>query len=141
MDRTRTALREMAREDPELAARLIIQTLPAAASRIRAPLRYQLTVGDMGTWLVVVDDEGARVAVDTFKRLVSGEISPAQSMREQLADIDGEIYPTVLVGRWIERAQGRDDDELEREGRQRDIQSRRAGSWGGSGNGARPTEV
>ena len=61
MDRTRTALREMAREDPELAARLIIQTLPAAASRIRAPLRYQLTVGDMGTWLVVVDDDGARV--------------------------------------------------------------------------------
>ena len=51
-----------------------------------------------------------RVSVDTFKRLVSGEISPAQSMREQLADIDGEIYPTVLVGRWIERAQGRDDD-------------------------------
>ena len=275
MDRTRTALREMAREDPELAARLIIQTLPAAASRIRAPLRYQLTVGDMGTWLVVVDDDGARVqpgmdgdvdfalstdpaglaelaagasplrlmlggrvrirgkrrrairlramssanglsmadalaggaqldpdavyrslaymidpdwtcghtfaiayeltgdgggkwfvhvddgnrvrvtteppdghvaattrvSVDTFKRLVSGEISPAQSMREQLADIEGEIYPTVLVGRWIERAQGRDDDELEREGRQRDIQSRRAGSWGGSGNGARPTEV
>src|SRR2546423_3991384 len=61
MDRTRTALGEMAREGPELAARLIIQTLPAAASRIRAPLRYQLTVGDMGTWLVVVDDGGARV--------------------------------------------------------------------------------
>src|SRR5437764_9133605 len=61
MDRTRTALREMAREDPELAARLVLQTLPAAAARVRGPLRYELTVGDMGTWLIVVDDEGARV--------------------------------------------------------------------------------
>src|SRR5256714_4809167 len=61
MDRTRTALREMARDDPELAARLVLQTLPAAAARIRGPLRYELAVGDMGTWLVVVDDDGARV--------------------------------------------------------------------------------
>src|SRR2546430_2288272 len=61
MDRTRTALREMAREDPELAARLVLQSLPAAAARIRGPLRYELAVGDMGTWLVVVDDDGARV--------------------------------------------------------------------------------
>src|SRR5438067_9185280 len=275
MDRTRTALREMAREDPELAARLIIQTLPAAAARIRGPLRYQLSVGDMGTWLVVVDDGGAgvergmkgdvdfalftdpaglaelaagtspvrlmlggrvrirgkrrraiklramssanglsmaealaggaqldpdavyrslaymidpewtrghsfviayelsgegggkwyvhvddgarvrvstepperevaattRVSVETFTRLVSREVTPAQSMREQLADIEGEIYPTVLVGRWIERAQGRDDAELAREARQRGIQARRAGSWGASTNGDRPTRA
>jgi len=275
MDRTRTALREMARDDPELAARLVLQTLPAAAARIRGPLRYELAVGDMGTWLVVVDDDGARVepgsdgevdfvlsttaeglarlaagasplrlmlggtvrirgkrrramrlramssanglsmadalaggaqldpdavyrslaymidpewtrghsfaiayelsgegggkwyvhvddgarvrvttdpperdvaattrvSVDTFKRLVSGEVTPAQSMREQLADIDGDIYPTVLVGRWIERAQGRDDAELAREARQRGIQARRAGSWGASANGDRPTRA
>jgi ribonucleoside-diphosphate reductase beta chain len=273
MDRTRTALREMAREDPELAARLVLQTLPAAAARIRPPLRYLLSVGELGTWLVSVDDDGARmepgtngevdfslstdaaglaqmaagrsplrlmlggrvrirgkrrramrlramssgdeltmadalangarldadavyrslaymidpewtrghrfvvgyelsgegggrwfvhvndgervrvttepegevsgttrVSVDTFRGLVAGEITPAQSMREQLADIDGEIYPTVLVGRWIERGQGRDEGELAREARQREIQARRAGSWGASINGARPTE-
>jgi ribonucleoside-diphosphate reductase beta chain len=264
----------MAREDPELAARLVLQTLPAAAARIPPPLRYELTVGDLGTWLVIVDDEGARmepgrngevdfalttdasglaemaagrsplrlmlggrvrirgkrrralrlramssadglsmadalaggarldadavyrslaymidpewtrghrftvayelagegggkwfvhvndgervrvttehegdvsgttrVSVDTFMGLLSGQITPAQSMREQLADVEGDIYPTVLVGRWIERAQGRDDAELEREAKQRDIQARRAGSWGAKGNGARPTEV
>src|SRR5438874_2735008 len=62
MDRTRTALRDMAREDPELAARLILQTLPAAAGRIPPPLRYDLSVGDMGTWRVSVEDgAGARV--------------------------------------------------------------------------------
>jgi ribonucleoside-diphosphate reductase beta chain len=272
MDRTRTALRQMAREDPELAARLVLQTLPAAAALIPPPLRYELTVGELGTWLVTVDDGGARmepgtngevdfalstdaeglarlaagasplrmmlgghvrirgkrrravklramasadglsmadalaggaqldadavyrslaymidpewtrghrftvayellgagggrwfvhvndgervrvtteppegevagttrVSVDTFKGLVSGAITPAQSMREQLADVDGDIFPGVLVGRWIERSQGRDDAELEREARQREIQSRRAGSWGGSTNGARP---
>src|SRR3954469_14789150 len=61
MDRTRIALRAMAREDPELAARLVLQTLPAAAARIPPPLRYELTVGDLGTWLVSVDDSGARM--------------------------------------------------------------------------------
>jgi ribonucleoside-diphosphate reductase beta chain len=259
----------MAREDPELAARLVLQTLPAAVVRIPPPLRYELTVGDLGTWLVSVDDSGARmeqgangevdfrlwtdesglaqmaagasplrlmlggkvrirgrrrralklramgaaddlsmadalangaqldpdavyrslpylvdpewtrghrftvgyeltgegggrwfvhvddgerlrvttepegevdgttrVTVDTFKGLVAGRITPAQSMREQLADVEGEIFPTVLVGRWIERAQGRDDAEMAREARQREVQARRAGSWGGSANGA-----
>src|SRR5918911_2551655 len=58
MDRTRTALREMARDEPELAGRLVLQTRPAAAARVRGPLRYELTVGDMGTWLVDVDDDG-----------------------------------------------------------------------------------
>ncbi|HKP91942.1 MAG TPA: SCP2 sterol-binding domain-containing protein [Thermoleophilaceae bacterium] len=265
----------MARDDPELAARLVLQTLPAAASRIPPPLRYQLMVDDIGTWVVSVDHEGARVeprgelngeldftlrtdaaglaalaagaspmrmmiggkmrirgkrrramklramsagddptlaealaagapldvdavyrslgylidpewtrghsfsiayelggdgggkwyvhvndgervqvttepngdvaattrvSVDTFRGLVTGEITPAQSMREQRAEIDGDIYPTVLVGRWIERAQGRDDAELEREKRQREVQARRAGSWGGvvATNGSSP---
>src|SRR5919202_1573698 len=236
MDRTRTALREMARDDPELAARLVLQTLPAAAARIRGPLRYTLTVGELGTWLVDVDGmlggrvrirgkrrramrlramssagelsmadalasggqldpdavyrslaylidpdwtrghrftiayeltgEGGgrwyvhvndgervrvtteppaepvagttRVSVYTFRGLVAGQITPAQSMREQLADVEGDIFPTVVVGRWIERAQGRDDAEMQREARQRAIQARRAGSWGGSANGAAP---
>src|SRR5918911_3336071 len=273
MDRTRTALREMARDDPELAARLVLKTLPAAAARIRGPLRYTLTVGELGTWLVDVDGNGGarveqgangevdfalstdaaglaamaaggspvrlmlggrvrirgkrrralrlramssagelsmadalaaggqldpdavyrslaylidpewtrghrftiayeltgegggrwyvhvndgervrvtteppdepvagttRVSVDTFRGLVAGQITPAQSMREQLADVEGDIFPTVVVGRWIERAQGRDDAELEREAHQRAIQARRAGSWGSASNGAAP---
>jgi ribonucleoside-diphosphate reductase beta chain len=81
-----------------------------------------------------------RVSVDTFRGLVAGEITPAQSMREQLADVEGEIFPTVLVGRWIERAQGRDDGEMAREAKQREVQARRTGSWGGAANGSRPSE-
>src|SRR5437870_2831258 len=61
MDRTRTALRQMAREDPELAARLVLQSLPAAAARISPPLAYDLIVGELGTWRVAVTDAGATV--------------------------------------------------------------------------------
>jgi ribonucleoside-diphosphate reductase beta chain len=264
----------MAREDPELAARLVIQTLPAAAARISPPLSYDLSVGELGSWRVTVEDGGARmerangsgnvdftldtdpaglaamaagasplrlmlqrrvrirgkrrraiklramasadglsmadavaggaqldadavyrslpylidpewtrghsfvvayeitgegggkwfvhvndgdrlrvttqpveadgttrVTIDTFVGLITGRITPAQSMREQLAEVEGQLFPTVLVGRWIERAQGRDDDELAREVHQREIQARRAGSWGGARNGARSDRV
>src|SRR5947208_16954806 len=62
MNRTQTALREMARDDPGLAARLVLQTLPAVAARIRPPLAYDLDVDGMGAWRVTVDDSGARVA-------------------------------------------------------------------------------
>ena len=284
MDRTRTALRQMAREDPELAARLGLQTLPAAVRRIPPPLGCELTVRELGTWRIAVDngdarverlfeatgdpdgldfrletdaaglaamaagrsplrlmlgghlrvrgkrrkmlklraladaedtsiaeaaaagaeidpdaicraleylidpewtrghsftvayeiapganenaggtwyvavDDGARVKVtttppdgqvtatvrvgyDAYRRLIGGEVTPAQAMREQLTDVDGDIYPVTLLGRWIERSQGRDDAELERERRQREVQLSRAGTWGGiqsngSGDGA-----
>src|SRR2546423_8056534 len=61
MDRTRTALRQMTREDRELAARLVLQSLPAAAARISPPLAYDLIVGELGTWRVAVTDAGATV--------------------------------------------------------------------------------
>jgi ribonucleoside-diphosphate reductase beta chain len=257
----------MAREEPELAARLVVQTLPAAASRIRGPLDYDLDVEGLGAWHVAVDEagqatvtagpngkadfalrtdaeglarlasgtsalrlmlggrlkvrgsrlkamrlramakngeapsmadalaaggdvdldaiyralpylidpewtrghsftvcydisgegggtwyiqarDGERVAVsdsppngapdgtthlsiDTVRGLLGGTITPATAVAMQLAKVDGEIYPGTLLGRWIERSQGRDDEELERERRQRERQARRAGSWGG----------
>src|SRR5918992_2439948 len=68
MDRTREALREMAREDPELAARLILQTLPAAAAKIPPPIAYDLTVDGLGTWRIVVDDSGASVGAPNGDR-------------------------------------------------------------------------
>ena len=128
----------------------------------RFTLAYEIAPGakgtGAGTWCVRVND-GHRLQVgtdppadggpdatvkldfDTYKRLIGGEITPAQGMREQLTDIEGEIYPVTLLGRWIDRSQGRDDAELARERHQREIQARRAGTWGGidgngSGNGA-----
>jgi ribonucleoside-diphosphate reductase beta chain len=57
-------------------------------------------------------------------------------MRRHLIDVDGNLYPSTLLGRWIDRSQGRDDAELAREADQRARQERRRGSWGGArGNG------
>ena len=268
MDRTREALRQMAREDPELAARLVVQTLPVAVRKIPPPLAYDLTVDRLGTWRVIVDAEGPkvfrldenvrfaggngggpeldfamltdaeglaliaaganpmrlllggkvrirgkrrratklramaegeppsvaeavragadldtdamfralpylidrewtrghrfsvayeidgvgrwvvrvndgqmdvgdgeatttlRISADTYRELVTGELTPAQSMRSQRTLVEGEVYPATLLGRWIDRAQGRDDEEMRRESAQREVQSRRSGSWG-----------
>ena len=260
MDRTRDALREMAREDPELAARLVLQTLPAAVKKIPPPLAYDLEVEGLGRWRVVVENGDATVAEpngdreldfrmmtdpeglaamaagaspmrlllggrvrirgkrrramklramaegedpsladairagakldvdavfralaymvdpewtrghafavgyevegigrwvvrvrdgqrlevategdadtwlrlsgDTYRSLAMGDVSPAQSMREQLTRVEGAMYPATLLGRWIERSQGRDDAEQRREAAQRELQERRVGSWG-----------
>ena len=121
----------------------------------RFVVAYEITGEGGGKWFVHVNDgdrlrvttqpveaDGTtRVTIDTFVGLITGRITPAQSMREQLAEVEGQLFPTVLVGRWIDRAQGRDDDELAREVHQREIQARRAGSWGGARNGARSDRV
>jgi ribonucleoside-diphosphate reductase beta chain len=274
VNRTQQALERMAREAPELAARLIIQGLPAAAARIPGELRYDLTVDDVGSYRIAVvngraevtrrsdgswDDaqdngdvdfrlradartlarmaagesparlmlsgqlrisgkrrralrlramgdgevniadavkQGAWIDVDaihraleylidpewteghsftvgyivegegewyvqvrdgepvrvtreppgdvesrvflgrdTYRRLLAGELTPTQVMQRQLSKVVGPIYPMTLLGRWMERSQGRDEAELEREREQRALQGRRAGAWGGSSNG------
>jgi ribonucleoside-diphosphate reductase beta chain len=107
-------------------------------------------IPDVGAWYVKVSD-GEPVTVsseasaadatvtldlDTYRAVVAGEMTPPTAMQRHLIDIDGGLYPTTLLGRWIDRAQGRDDAELEREESQRAVQERRRGSWGGHrGNG------
>jgi ribonucleoside-diphosphate reductase beta chain len=93
-DRRREALERMADEDPQLAARLIVMTLPAAASKISGNLSYLLDVQELGIHRVAVMDGQARVepvaaadgadGVDfrlqtdaaTLARLVSGSARP-----------------------------------------------------------------
>jgi ribonucleoside-diphosphate reductase beta chain len=266
MDRTSQAIAVMAREDPELAARLVLQTLPAAAAKVPGTLTYGLVVEGLGEYTVVIDsgraevvdglngstdfnlstsvsglaelaagtnalrllvsgrvrirgnrlrarklramsngpvdladvisnggsvdpdllyrslpylidpewtrghayllryaigqqswdievrdgepirvsepsngrqpDSVVEVSPDTFRKLVSRELTPTDAMRLQLTSVEGQIYPVTLLGRWIDRSQGRDDAELERERRQRELQASRAGSWGSNVNGA-----
>lgn len=106
-------------------------------------------IPDVGEWYVQVRDGGqvtvtteaaetdARItlSLDTYRGLVSATMTPPEAMQRHLIDIEGDIFPTTLVGRWIDRSQGRDDEELEREERQRAVQERRRGSWGGARNG------
>src|SRR3954447_17720243 len=58
MDRTAQALEVMTREDPELATRLFLQMLPAAAQRLEGPLSYDLEIDRLGTWRVEGDGNG-----------------------------------------------------------------------------------
>ena len=67
-DRQRAALDRMAKDDPELAARLILMTLPGAASKIGGTMSYVLDVEELGTLPRV--DLGRPCPVD---RLESGD--------------------------------------------------------------------
>jgi ribonucleoside-diphosphate reductase beta chain len=60
-DRQRAALHRIAADDPELAARLILMTLPGAASRIGGTMSYVLDVAELGTHRVSISGGRARV--------------------------------------------------------------------------------
>jgi ribonucleoside-diphosphate reductase beta chain len=113
---------------------------------------YELTGDPGGRWYVQVNDgqpvvvttEGEADCIfsfspETFYGLVSGTLTPTDAARFQRTKMSGTIHYGTLLGRWIDRSQGNDDEELEREQRQRELQQRRLGSWGAStGNGAAP---
>ena len=46
------ALRRMADSDPDLAARLIIQSLPVAAAKLPDGMSYRLELDGVGAWTV-----------------------------------------------------------------------------------------
>ena len=72
-------------------------------------------------------------ATRTGSSCCAGELNPTDSMRLGLTELTGAIPPVTLMGRWIDRAEGVDGPELEREARQRRVQAERAGAWGSPG--------
>lgn len=114
---------------------------------------YELTGDGGGSWLVRVDDgsvsvdagtqdgdpdAAVRLSMETWLALLRGELSPSSAMQQGLTPVEGALYPITLLGRWIDRAEGLDGPELEREERQRQVQQQRLGSWGSKSNGAGP---
>jgi ribonucleoside-diphosphate reductase beta chain len=85
-------------------------------------------------------DATARLTFDTWRRIAIGELSPTIAMQNRLTIVDGQVAPVTLLGRWIDRAQGRDDAELRREQAQRRLQEERAGAFSqrGDRSGATP---
>jgi ribonucleoside-diphosphate reductase beta chain len=152
-------MRDVARRsnpDPDLLYRALPYAIDPAWTRgHRFCVRYTLTAdeaGPGGSWYVSVDDGNLTVSTEpppggedgavilsrsTWLRLLRGELTPNTAFQQALSDVEGELYPITLLGRWIERAEGRDDAELEREVRQRAIQERRA-IWGSRVNGSGP---
>jgi ribonucleoside-diphosphate reductase beta chain len=115
-------------------------------------LRYDVSGEGGGTWYVRARDgkplavtreqpEDAEVTAtvsldyETYQRMAAGELSPDQGLQGQLVRVDGGLFPVTLFGRWIDRAQGRDDAELKREQKQRRVQAERAGAWAPGGDG------
>jgi ribonucleoside-diphosphate reductase beta chain len=140
------------RVDPDLLFRAFPYMIDPEWTRgHRFTVAYELTGPGGGRWYVEVAegetvrvgreepeqvDAVARLSYETYQRLAAGELGPDEAMRDQLTQVEGEIYPVTLLGRWIDRSQGRDDAELERERRQRQVQEARAPAFpGGSGAG------
>src|SRR2546421_11267322 len=55
---TEAALKRMAAEDPELAARLVVHTLPAAAAPLPVDLSWHLRVQGVGEWTIASAGHG-----------------------------------------------------------------------------------
>jgi ribonucleoside-diphosphate reductase beta chain len=58
------ALRRMAKADPELAARLIVHSLPAAAATMPSGLCWRLSVEGLGVWTVSGSEDGGPARVE-----------------------------------------------------------------------------
>jgi ribonucleoside-diphosphate reductase beta chain len=152
----RDIARAGANPDPDLLYRALPYAIdPQWTAGHRFCVEYEITqdeTGPGGIWFINVDDgevtttteapeSGADAAVilshSTWLQVLRGELTPNQAMQQALTRVEGALYPVTLLGRWIERAEGRDDKELEREARQRGVQERRA-TWGSRVNGTGP---
>jgi len=131
--------------DPDLLYRSLPYAIDPEWTRGQSfRIGYELVGEGGGAWTMAVDDgtvrcepgltEGAdavvRLRVADWLKLLSGELTPADAMRLGKTEIDGRVSPVTLMGRWMDRAEGLDGPELEREERQRAIQRKRMGSWG-----------
>jgi ribonucleoside-diphosphate reductase beta chain len=149
----RDVMRAGVEPDPDLVYRALPYAIDPEWTRgHRFTLAYEMLGDGGGTWYVRIDDGDVAVtreapvvepdakvtfSRDTWLRLVSGDLIPNDAMRSQLVRVEGKMFPVTILGRWIERSEGRDDRELEREARQRQTQDRRE-TWGSGRNGALP---
>jgi putative sterol carrier protein len=133
------SMRDVARAGVEPDPDLVYRALPYAVDPEwtrghRFTIAYEMEGAPEGPWYVHVDDGSVSVSTedpsaepdsrvslarDTWLQLVRGDISPNEAMRAQLVRVEGKMFPVTILGRWIERSEGRDDAELEREQRQR----------------------
>jgi ribonucleoside-diphosphate reductase beta chain len=137
--------------DPDLLYRSLAYAIEPEWTRGQSfSILYQLVGEGGGSWTVVVDDgelsvhggrrgepdATVRLETGTWRKLLTGELSPAESMRLGLTELEGRVNPVTLLGRWIDRAEGVDGPELDREQRQRRLQAERLGTWGSRVDGA-----
>jgi ribonucleoside-diphosphate reductase beta chain len=153
------SMRDVARAGVEPDPDLVYRALPYAldpewmrGQEFRIVYELDGDDGEPGRWLVEVADGSltvteafadtpadamVRLTRDTWLRLVRGDVSPNEATRSGLVRVEGKMFPVTLLGRWIERSEGRDERELEREERQRRLQAGRL-TWGAGRDGSIP---
>src|SRR4051812_14675617 len=105
---TAKALDRMTREDPELATRLFLQMLPAAAQRLEGPLSYDLEIDRLGTWRVEVDGNGGGARVQRVPDGADGEVDfTIASGAEGIAALAARQSPLKLMMRGQIRIRGK----------------------------------
>jgi ribonucleoside-diphosphate reductase beta chain len=152
---TEASPRDLARLGLPVDADLVYRSLayaidPEWTRGHRFSVVYELVGEGGGAWRVEVDDgtvrveRGAgedpdalvRIRYSDWLKLLSGELTPSEAMMLGKTEVEGGIPPVTRLGRWIDRAEGVDGPEMEREERQRRRQAENAGSWGSKANGA-----
>jgi ribonucleoside-diphosphate reductase beta chain len=104
-DRQRAALHRIAASDPELAARLIVMTLPAAAARISGTVAYLLDIEELGSYRVSVS--GGRARVDEARDPDETDFRLHTDARTLVELVTGTAGPLGLMMRGRLRVRGK----------------------------------
>ena len=136
--------------DPDLLFRALAYAIEPEWTRGHTfKIGYDVIGEGGGSWTIVVDDgtvstaPGLDADADAVVRLrysdwldlLSGALQPTDALRLGKTEISGRIAPVTRLGRWMDRAEGVDGPEQEREVAQAALQKRRAGTWGSAVNG------
>jgi ribonucleoside-diphosphate reductase beta chain len=104
-DRQRAALHRIAADDPELAARLVLMTLPGAASKIGGTMSYVLDVAELGTYRVSIS--GGRARVDRADGAEDADFRLQTDARTLVDLVTGTHGPLGLMMRGRLRIRGK----------------------------------
>jgi len=104
-DRQRAALHRISADDPDLAARLILMTLPAAAARMSGTVAYLLDIDELGSYRVSVS--GGRARVDEAKTPDETDFRVETDARTLVELVTGSAGPLGLMMRGKLRIRGK----------------------------------
>jgi ribonucleoside-diphosphate reductase beta chain len=101
------ALRRMAESDPELAARLIVQSLPVAAASLPPGLTYRLELEELGAWRVSSQGDRAEISDVPSGTDLNGDDFAISTDARTLARIASGRSPLGALARGRLRVRGR----------------------------------
>jgi ribonucleoside-diphosphate reductase beta chain len=101
------AMRRMAEAEPELGARLIVMSLPAAAATLPAGLSYRLELEDVGAWRVSANGDHADVSEAVPGSELNGESFAITTDPSTLARLAGGANPLPALIRRRLRLRGK----------------------------------